>query len=98
LLFGFTRARFFLKKERVFSFGVLPSKYSGSVAGLQCGRGKAKTIFAGGKGFCFASALFVLGRSVPPRRRVREECAADFFILLYESDYLCCKKLKMGVG
>jgi len=41
---------FLLKKERVFSFGVLPSKYSGSVAGLQCGLGFAKTIFWG-KGF-----------------------------------------------
>jgi hypothetical protein len=29
---------------------------------IQFGRGKAKTIFAGGKEFCFASALFVLGR------------------------------------
>ncbi|MBI5912954.1 hypothetical protein HY839_00755, partial [Candidatus Azambacteria bacterium] len=27
------RDRFFLKKERTFFFGVLPSKYSGSVAG-----------------------------------------------------------------
>src|ERR1035437_576302 len=31
----------------IFLFGVLPSKYSGSVAGLQCGRGFAKTIFWG---------------------------------------------------
>jgi len=36
--------------ERTFFFGVLPSKYSGSVAGLQCGLGFAKTIFWG-KGF-----------------------------------------------
>jgi len=28
---------------------------------VQCGRGKAKTIFAGGKGFCFVSALLVFG-------------------------------------
>ena len=35
LLFGFARDRFFLKMERTFFFGVLPSKYSGSVAGLQ---------------------------------------------------------------
>ena len=33
-----------------FLFGVLPSKYSGSVAGLQYGLGFAKTIFWG-KGF-----------------------------------------------
>ncbi|OGY79323.1 MAG: hypothetical protein A3B74_00540 [Candidatus Kerfeldbacteria bacterium RIFCSPHIGHO2_02_FULL_42_14] len=37
--------------------------------------------FAGGKGFCFASALFfkTAGILYPPRRRVREECAADSF-------------------
>jgi len=57
LLFGFARARFFLKKERTFFFGVLPSKYSGSVAGLQFGLGFAKTIFWG-KGFRKTSADF----------------------------------------
>jgi len=31
----------------IFLFGVLPSKYSGSVAGLQFGLGFAKTIFWG---------------------------------------------------
>src|SRR3989344_1596838 len=41
--------KFFLKMERTFFFGVLPSKYSGSVA-EQCGLGFAKTIFWG-KGF-----------------------------------------------
>lgn len=51
----------------------------GHGGGIQCGRGKAKTIFAGGKGFCFASALLVFGRGVPPRRRVREECAAGIW-------------------
>jgi hypothetical protein len=51
------RAEFFLKKERTFFFGVLPSKYSGSVAGLQCGLGFAKTIFWG-KGFGKTSAEF----------------------------------------
>jgi len=45
---------------------------------MQFGRGKAKTIFAGGKGFCFASANS-FWRGFPPRRRVREECAADFW-------------------
>jgi len=47
--------------------------------GYHADDGKAKTIFAGGKGFCFASALFC-GIWNPPRRRVREECAADFFL------------------
>jgi len=36
--------------ERTFFFGVLPSKYSGSVAGLQFGLGFAK-LFFWGKGF-----------------------------------------------
>jgi len=50
LLFGFARDQFFLKKERTFFFGILPSKYSGSVAGLQFGLGRAKQ-FVWGKGF-----------------------------------------------
>jgi hypothetical protein len=38
----------FLKNGKdIFLFGVLPSKYSGSVAGLQFGLGFAKTIFLG---------------------------------------------------
>ena len=41
----------------IFLFGILPSKYSGSVAGLQCGLGFAKTIFWG-KGFGKTSAEF----------------------------------------
>jgi len=44
-------------------------------AGIQCGRGKARTIFAGGKGFCFTLALF----GFPSCRRVREECAVELF-------------------
>ncbi len=39
LLFVLRGGEFLLKMERVFSFGVLPSKYSGSVAGLQFGLG-----------------------------------------------------------
>ena len=58
----FARDRFFLKKERTFFFGVLPSKYSGSVAGLQYGLGFAKAIFWG-KGFGKTSAAF------PARRK-----------------------------
>ena len=57
--FDLAGVNFFLKMERTFFFGVLPSKYSGSVAGLQCGLGFAKTIFWGKEfrktsaGFCF---------------------------------------------
>ena len=50
LHFGFARDRFFLKKERTFFFGVLPSKYSGSVARLPFRLPFLKTIFWG-KGF-----------------------------------------------
>jgi len=38
---------FFKKWKGYFSFWVLPSKYSGSVAGLQCGLAFAKAIFWG---------------------------------------------------
>ncbi|MBI2410613.1 MAG: hypothetical protein HYV32_01790 [Candidatus Kerfeldbacteria bacterium] len=61
---------FFLKKERTFFFGVLPSKYSGSVAGLQCGLGFAKTIFWG-KGFGKTSADFPRGGEI---RYVKISC------------------------
>ena len=47
------------KKNFCFLFGVLPSKYSGSVAGLQYGLGKAeKQFFWGKRIFRFASAHF----------------------------------------
>src|SRR3989344_2342623 len=62
----------FLKKERTFFFGVLPSKYSGSVAGLQCGLGFAKTIFWG-KGFRKTSALLP-----PAERGLGNECGRVF--------------------
>ena len=45
------------KGKDIFLFGVLPSKYSGSVAGLQFGLGFAKTIFWG-KGFGKTSTEF----------------------------------------
>ena len=54
----------FSKKERTFFFGVLPSKYSGSVAGLQFGLGKAESIFSGEKDFRFTSADFPRGGGV----------------------------------
>jgi hypothetical protein len=46
-----------------------PPAASRTRAAFQFGRGKAKTIFAGGKGFCFASALFVGGGAF---RRARQ--------------------------
>ena len=45
--FDFRRGGFFLNGKDIFLFGVLPSKYSGSVARLQFGLGFAKTIFWG---------------------------------------------------
>jgi len=39
--------KFFLKKERIFFFGVLPSKYSGSVAGRNADSVLPK-LFSGG--------------------------------------------------
>jgi hypothetical protein len=58
------------KGKDIFLFGVLPSKYSGSVAGLQYGLGKAeKRFFWGKRIFRFASA------SVPPAERgLGNEC------------------------
>ncbi|OGY38195.1 MAG: hypothetical protein A3I08_00975 [Candidatus Andersenbacteria bacterium RIFCSPLOWO2_02_FULL_46_11] len=44
--FDLAGVKFFLKVERIFFFGVLPSKSSASVA-EQCGLGFAKTIFWG---------------------------------------------------
>jgi len=63
--------------QGTFFFGVLPSKYSGSVAGLQYGRGKVK-LFLREERIYFASTDFfkTAGFEFPPRRRVREECAA----------------------
>src|SRR3972149_10759640 len=46
-----TRPIFSENGKDIFLFGVLPSEYSGSVAGLQCGRSFGKTIFLGGKDF-----------------------------------------------
>jgi len=66
------------KKEREISARFRPRSFWAVRRGYQFGRGKAKTVFAVGKGFCFASALFGGGIWYPPRRRVREECAADF--------------------
>ncbi len=44
------------KGKDIFLFGVLPSKYSGSVAGLQFGLGKTEKLFSGERIFRFASA------------------------------------------
>jgi hypothetical protein len=61
--FDFRGGGFFLKKERVFSFGVLPSKYSGS-GGASMRTRQSKTIFAGGKGFALPRLFFVRGFDV----------------------------------
>ena len=53
--------KFLLKKERVFFFRGSALQVFWQCGGAKCGRGKAKTIFAGGKGFCFVSALFQNG-------------------------------------
>ena len=66
LLFVFARTGFFLKRKGCFSFGVLPSKYSGSVAGLQCGLGFAK-LFFWEFGFGKTETEF------PARRKIRYE-------------------------
>ena len=76
--------KFLLEKERVFFFRGSALQVFGQVeCRMQFGRGKAKTIFAGGKGFCFAQTnFFKTARfGFPPRRRVREECAADSLLV-----------------
>ena len=64
---------FLLKKERAFFFGVLPSKYSGSVAWRNAiWTGQSKTIFAGGKGFALPRlfcADFCIRRAGNPREK-----------------------------
>jgi len=68
LLSLFSRGDFFKNGKDIFLFGVLPSKYSGSVARLQFGLGFAKTIFWG-KGFGKTSA------DLPPTERgLGNEC------------------------
>ena len=76
----------FSKMERTFFFLVFCPQGLGQCGGgeIQFGRGKAKTFFAGGKGFALPR-LFFAGIWYPPRRRVREECAADFLRLNFKS-------------
>jgi len=71
----------FSKMERTFFFlGFCPLSIRAVWRDeIQFGRGKAKTIFAGGKDFALPR-LFFAGIWYPPRRRVREECAADSFL------------------
>ena len=66
--------------------------------GAKCGRGKAKTIFAGGKGFCFAQTnFFKTARfGFPPRRRVREECAADSLLVSLDLSRKICEYIVMS--
>jgi hypothetical protein len=54
LRFWFCARPIFSEKGKdIFLFGVLPSKYSGSVAGLQFGLGKTEKLFSGEKDFPF---------------------------------------------
>src|SRR3989338_452933 len=56
----------------IFLFGVLPSKYSGSAWGFNTDSGKRKTVFFGGRGFCFFSPDFS-----PPGGGWGGECGRD---------------------
>ena len=66
LLFDFRGGGFFLKWKGHFSFWVLPSKYSGSVAGLQFGLGFAK-LFSGD--WIFAKPRLICFLHLSARRR-----------------------------
>ena len=85
LLFVLRGGEFLLKMERVFSFGVLPSKYSGSVAGLQFGLGFAKTIFWG-KGFGKTSANFCCCILSARRRGLGRNPRGLLFVFLIAND------------
>ena len=61
--FDLAGVNFFLKMERTFFFGVLPSKYSGSAWGFNTDSAKRKSVFLGKRIFRFASADF------PPAER-----------------------------
>jgi len=56
--FDLAGVNFFLKVERTFFFGVLPSKYSGSAWGFNTDSAKRKSVFLGKRIFRFASADF----------------------------------------
>ena len=56
--FDLAGVNFFLKMERIFFFGVLPSKYSGSAWGFNTDSAKRKSIFLGKRIFRFASTDF----------------------------------------
>src|SRR3989344_3211777 len=66
LLFGFARARFFLKKESTFFFGVLPVKIFGQCGGAKCNDETKQNYFCGRKGFAL-SRLFLFLDGVPRR-------------------------------
>ena len=68
----------------IFLFGVLPSKYSGSVAGLQCGLGFAKTIFSGGLDFRKTETNLFL-HFVRAEEGSGEESARAIFLAIFSS-------------
>ena len=65
--FDLAGVNFFLKMERTFFFGVLPSKYSGSAWGFNTDSAKRKSIFLGERIFRFASADFPLAKCATER-------------------------------
>ena len=90
LLFCFSRGWIFSKMERIFFFGVLPSKYSGSAAGRNADSAKRKSIFLGKRFFRFASANFP-----PAERGLGNECGRACARIKLMS-YRCQRKSMLG--
>jgi hypothetical protein len=64
------------KEKKIFLLGSARVRAGG---GTQCGRGKAKLFLREEKDLLCLGSFFKTARILhPPRRRVREECAADF--------------------
>ena len=84
LAFLIWREEFFLKKERVFFFrGFCPPSIRAVWRGeMQFGRGKAKLFLREKKDLLYLDS-FCAGILYPPRRRVREECTADPFLIFF---------------
>jgi len=58
---------------------------------------QSKAIFAGGKGFALPRLFFkTAGIWYPPRRRVREECAADSLLVLLDLSGKICEYIVMS--
>jgi hypothetical protein len=71
------------KKERTFFFlGFCPKRYSGSVAWLQYGLGKAKICFSGEKDFFVLPRLFSR-----PQEGSGEECGRNWLFVFGGENY-----------